>query len=294
MERFDMVVIGAGSAGAVLAARRSEDPDVGAAARSGPRSPRRRRARQACGHRTSSTRRWNRAGCGPTSSRPAPAGSADVLRRGAGSRRFVVGQRDGRDPRHRRRLRAVGGRVRLRGLGLARDARAVPRRRGRRRLRRRRPPRARRTDSTRSRAARGAAAARRALRAAIDVASATRRATTTTRPARPGSVGARSTLRDGHRVSTNDAYLEPARERPNLTVRGDALVDRVVLDGRRAVGVRTRERRGNRAREVIVSAGAIHSPAILLRSGIGVGDGLAGRREPQGARRDARLRARAA
>src|SRR4029078_6061444 len=46
------------------------------------------------------------------------------------------------------------------------------------------------------------------------------------------------TLRDGHRVSTNDAYLEPARDRPNLTVRGDALVDRVLLDGRRAIGVR--------------------------------------------------------
>jgi hypothetical protein len=40
-------------------------------------------------------------------------------------------------------------------------------------------------------------------------------------------------------VSTNDAYVEPARDRPNLTVRGDVLVDRILLDGRRAVGVRT-------------------------------------------------------
>ena len=82
------------------------------------------------------------------------------------------------------------------------------------------------------------------------------------------------TLRNGRRVSTNDAYLEPARSRPNLAVRGDVLVDRVLLDGRRAVGVRTAADEEITAREVIVSGGAIHSPAILLRSGIGVGDGL--------------------
>ena len=40
------------------------------------------------------------------------------------------------------------------------------------------------------------------------------------------------------RVTTNDAYLEPARDRPNLCIVGDALVDRVMLDGGRAVGVR--------------------------------------------------------
>ena len=42
---------------------------------------------------------------------------------------------------------------------------------------------------------------------------------------------------DGRRSSVNDCYLEPARGRGNLTVLGDALVDRVLLDGRRAVGV---------------------------------------------------------
>jgi len=80
--------------------------------------------------------------------------------------------------------------------------------------------------------------------------------------------------RDGRRVSTNDAYLEPARSRANLDVRGDVLVDRVLFDGRRAVGVRTVAGQEISAREVVVSAGAIHSPAILLRSGVGVGDGL--------------------
>jgi choline dehydrogenase-like flavoprotein len=80
--------------------------------------------------------------------------------------------------------------------------------------------------------------------------------------------------RDGRRVSANDAYLEPARSRQNLTVRGDALVDRVLFDGRRAVGVRTAAGEEIEAGEVIISAGAVHSPAILLRSGVGIDDGL--------------------
>jgi len=82
------------------------------------------------------------------------------------------------------------------------------------------------------------------------------------------------TMRNGRRVSTNDAYLEPARVRPNLDVRGDVLVDRVILDGRRAVGVATADGETIDAAEVIVASGAIHSPAILLRSGLGVDDGL--------------------
>ena len=75
-------------------------------------------------------------------------------------------------------------------------------------------------------------------------------------------------------MSTNDAYLEPARVRPNLSVRGDALVDRVLFDGTRAVGVRLASGEELDAGEVILSAGAVHSPAILLRSGIGLDDGL--------------------
>jgi choline dehydrogenase-like flavoprotein len=82
------------------------------------------------------------------------------------------------------------------------------------------------------------------------------------------------TMRDGHRVSTNDAYVEPARARANFGSRGDVMVDRVLLDGRRAVGVITSAGEEIAAHEVVVSAGAIHSPAILLRSGIGVDDGL--------------------
>jgi 5-(hydroxymethyl)furfural/furfural oxidase len=79
------------------------------------------------------------------------------------------------------------------------------------------------------------------------------------------------------RVSTNDAYLEPARDRPNLSIVGDAMVDRVEFDGSRAVAVRVRigrEWRRIDGGEIILSAGAIHSPAILMRSGIGPADEL--------------------
>lgn len=95
----------------------------------------------------------------------------------------------------------------------------------------------------------------------------------------PGQAGAVPLTRaaSGRRMSTNDCYLEPARGRENLTIRGNAHVDRVLLDGRRAVGVRLADGKEFEADEVIVCAGAIHSPAVLLRSGIdtpGIGDGL--------------------
>jgi choline dehydrogenase len=83
--------------------------------------------------------------------------------------------------------------------------------------------------------------------------------------------------RDDVRVSTNDAYLDPARDRVNLEVRGGALVDRVEFERRRATGVRARvdgDWRTFEADEIILSAGAVHSPAILQRSGIGPADHL--------------------
>lgn len=82
---------------------------------------------------------------------------------------------------------------------------------------------------------------------------------------------------DGLRVSAADQYLAPARSRPNLHVRGDALVDRVLVRGRTAVGVRLADGTEVQARHVVVCAGAIHSPAVLLRSGIdraGIGSNL--------------------
>jgi choline dehydrogenase-like flavoprotein len=85
------------------------------------------------------------------------------------------------------------------------------------------------------------------------------------------------TRRDGRRVSAAGAYLDPARRRVNLDVVTDVIVDSVVFDGRRAVGVRLADGRMVESDHVVLSAGAIHSPAMLLRSDIdtpGVGDGL--------------------
>jgi len=77
---------------------------------------------------------------------------------------------------------------------------------------------------------------------------------------------------DGKRVSTNIGYLDPARSRENLTIRGNSQVASVVIEGGRAVGVRLLD--GTTVDvapggEVILSAGAVHTPPILLRSGIG-------------------------
>ncbi|QKG19126.1 GMC family oxidoreductase [Actinomadura verrucosospora] len=83
--------------------------------------------------------------------------------------------------------------------------------------------------------------------------------------------------RAGRRVTVNDGYLEPARSLPGLTVRGDALVDRVVFDGDRAVGVRVITAGTavtEYADEIVLSAGVIHSPAILMRSGVGPAEDL--------------------
>ena len=77
----------------------------------------------------------------------------------------------------------------------------------------------------------------------------------------------------GRRSSTANRYLPPHARRRNLRVVTGALVDKVTFEGRRAAGVRCvvgGQARNIRARaQVIVSAGSVQSPAILLRSGIG-------------------------
>src|ERR1700728_2218165 len=86
------------------------------------------------------------------------------------------------------------------------------------------------------------------------------------------------TQRDGRRWSAADAYLHPAMSRPNLTVHTDALVTRVLIEDGRATGVAyLRHGQAETARaagEVILSAGAVNSPQLLMLSGIGPADHL--------------------
>ncbi|MGB8604575.1 GMC family oxidoreductase [Bradyrhizobium sp.] len=85
-----------------------------------------------------------------------------------------------------------------------------------------------------------------------------------------------TTTRRGRRASTAVAYLRPAKARKNLHVETSALAQRVVFDGRRAVAVVYRQAgvlRGARARkEIIVSGGAYNSPQLLQLSGVGPAD----------------------
>lgn len=83
----------------------------------------------------------------------------------------------------------------------------------------------------------------------------------------------------GMRFSSNEAYLKPARKRSNLTIRTNVLVTKLIVENGRATGIELADAKGNRERidagsEVIVSAGAFNTPALLQYSGIGPADFL--------------------
>jgi choline dehydrogenase len=86
------------------------------------------------------------------------------------------------------------------------------------------------------------------------------------------------TQKDGRRWSAADAYLHPAADRPNLTVQTDALATSVLIEGGHAVGVRYlhrgTEQVARATSEVILSGGAVNSPQLLMLSGIGPADHL--------------------
>lgn len=71
------------------------------------------------------------------------------------------------------------------------------------------------------------------------------------------------------RISTAMGYLSAARHRENLTIRPDTLIDSVLVESGQAVGVVTATGEQIRARLVVISAGAVHTPGVLVRSGIG-------------------------
>ena len=89
----------------------------------------------------------------------------------------------------------------------------------------------------------------------------------------PGHGPVPFTVRDGVRVNTAMAYLSPRRASPLLTVVGGVRVTRVLVERGRAVGVQT-DRGPVRAAEMVLSAGAVGSPQLLLLSGIGPADEL--------------------
>ena len=112
------------------------------------------------------------------------------------------------------------------------------------------------------------------------------------------------TQKDGRRWSTARAFLDPARGRPNLHVETEAHATRLMLDGKRCVGVAYTQRGAtHEARagiEVVLAAGAVQSPQLLELSGIGQpellqanGIAVAARRCPAWARTTATISARA-
>ncbi|MBX9947262.1 MAG: GMC family oxidoreductase N-terminal domain-containing protein [Reyranella sp.] len=95
-----------------------------------------------------------------------------------------------------------------------------------------------------------------------------------------GIAMSQATIASGRRMSTARCYLDPVRRRPNLRIETGALAESLLLDGRRCIGVRysaageVREARA--AREVVVSGGSINSPQLLELSGIGQPERLRG------------------
>ena len=81
------------------------------------------------------------------------------------------------------------------------------------------------------------------------------------------------TIKNGKRCNTSAAYLTPALKRTNLTVETNALIARVLFDGKRAIGIEYQQGgktiQAKARREVILSCGAVGSPQVLLLSGIG-------------------------
>jgi choline dehydrogenase len=93
-------------------------------------------------------------------------------------------------------------------------------------------------------------------------------------PEGEGGTVYRINTRNGRRWAAAQAFLNPAMKRRNVELRTETSVEKITFDGRRATGVQVRDKSGTQflsAGEVILSAGAVNSPVLLQRSGIGSG-----------------------
>ena len=95
-----------------------------------------------------------------------------------------------------------------------------------------------------------------------------------------GIAMSQATIASGRRMSTAHCYLDSVRDRSNLHIETDALGSSLILEGKRCVGVRytvgTETREARCGREVVISAGSINSPQLLELSGIGQAERLRG------------------
>ncbi len=86
------------------------------------------------------------------------------------------------------------------------------------------------------------------------------------------------TIHEGKRWSAAKAYLHPILDRKNLTIESNAQVARILFEGRRAVGVeyvqKKQTQKANATREVILCGGAVNTPQVLMLSGVGDGETL--------------------
>ena len=274
MASADYVIVGAGSAGCVLANRLSEDPDDARAAARGRRS-RPPSEHQDPGRRSRTSSRPSSTGTSATEPEPHVDGRSLYIPRGKSARRVELDERDALRPRAPARLRPLGAPGRAR-LGLGGRAALLPALRGQR-ARRLGVPRHRRRAAGRGPAL--AAAARSAPARRQRRGRASRGSTTTTGPSRTASRCSRSPSATAGAGARPTPSCARCCARPNLELVTGATVLGLELEGERAVGVRYRARRGGATvaraeREVMLCAGAIGSPQILMLSGIGPAEHL--------------------